>query len=298
MDSSSAHAIVKLKTILHRLYQIEVSIFCSGNDRDGFPCQFNLAEALSPSSSNDNRSQSESNDYQVYAPPGTSNLSTRGSISIDLGPRKASEILATRLDGRVCQTLDDALMIAEDILIARCDPSHSFHSYSCKSDCETSVNMSETEERYRTKAYLRALFTSSDDEAFLDSSAEMIISMMVREDYKKGDIIWDQGLKSTSMKIVVSGELLSLVDETGISEVVTIGNIIGDLGLVHGTDRLTTLACASPTAVLYSLDLKSWEILRKDHPNIASLVDGIVIRYLAHRVQHVSNRYFNHTLPI
>jgi CRP-like cAMP-binding protein len=154
------------------------------------------------------------------------------------------------------------------------------------------------EERYRAKTYLLGLFPESSSVEFLQLSADMIVSMMVREEYGKSDIIWDQGADSTSLKIVVSGELLSLIDESGASELVKIGSIVGELGLVHGTNRLTTLACSSPTAVVYSLDIVQWRNLQADYPKVASLVDAIVIRYLAHRVQHVSNRYFHTTLPV
>ena len=89
----------------------------------------------------------------------------------------------------------------------------------------------------------------------------MIVSMMVREEYSKSDIIWDQGADSKSLKIVMGGELLSIIDESGASELVKIGNIVGELGLVHSTNRLTTLACSSPTVVVYSLDIVQWRNL-------------------------------------
>ena len=126
----------------------------------------------------------------------------------------------------------------------------------------------------------------------------MIVSMMTRQQYNKSDIVWDQGADSTCLKVVVCGELLSLVDETGASEIVKMGSIVGELGLVQGINRLTTLACSSKSAILYSLDIDSYRKLRDEHPKMASLIDGIVIRYLAHRVQHVSNRYFHTTLPV
>jgi hypothetical protein len=104
--------------------------------------------------------------------------------------------------------------------------------------------------------------------------------------------------RELKLKIVVSGELFPLVDETGASEIVKNGSIVGDLGLVRGISRLTTLACSAATAILYSLDIDSWRKLKDDHPKVPSLIDGIVLRYLAHRVQHVSNRYFHTTLPV
>ncbi len=317
MDSSAAHAVAKLKKIIHRLFNVELSIFCTGSDRGGFPCEFALSEALSSTStttitsqcqqnnrsasaaSEDDESEIDLNDFQVASPPGNSNVSIRGTVSVSAhtASKKASEILAARMDGRVCETLDDALQFAEDLLICRQDGGHDFYSLSCSLDESSSINMTLDEEHYRAMAYLQNMFSDDSSKEFQESSAKLIVSMMTREEYQKSDIVWDQGADSTCLKVVVSGELLSLVDETGASEIVKIGSIVGELGLVQGINRLTTLACSSKS-ILYSLDIESWRKLRDEHPKVASLIDGIVIRYLAHRVQHVSNRYFHTTLPV
>jgi CRP-like cAMP-binding protein len=99
------------------------------------------------------------------------------------------------------------------------------------------------------------------------------------------------------MKIIVSGELVSVIEETGASEPVMRSNFVGELGLIQGTKRLTTLVCSTERAILYSLSAEEWRKLKVSQPHVASLVDGVVIRYLAHRVQHVNNRYFHTTLP-
>jgi CRP-like cAMP-binding protein len=272
MDSSAAHAVAKLKKIIHRLFNVELSIFCTGSDRGGFPCEFALSAALSSTS--------------------------EVEIDLDDSTKRASKILSARMDGRVCETLDDALQFAEDMLICRQDGDHDFLSLSCVLEESSSINMTLDEERYRAMAYLRNMFSDGLSTEFKESSARMIVSMMTREGYYESDIVWDHGADASSLKIVVSGELLSLVDETGASEIVKVGSIVGELGLVHGISRLTTLACSSKSAILYSLDIDSWRKLKEDHPKVASLIDGIVIRYLAHRVQHVSNRYFHTTLPV
>jgi len=315
MDSSAAHAVAKLKKLLHRVFDVELSIFCTGSDRGGFPCEFALSEALSPppgsvASANLDASvssfppcelqDSDSNsDIQLVSPSGPSNLSVKGTVfvSSNTASRKATEVLATRMDGRVCETLDDALQFAEDMLICRQDGGHKFLPPIYLLDEASSSILTREEERSRAKTFLRIGMDNSSAD-FLERSVDMIVSRMLREEYRRGDILWDQGADSSSLKVVVSGELLSLVDETGASEIVKTGSIVGELGLVHGTSRLTTLACSSPTAVLYSLDVESWRDLRENHPKVASLIDGIVIRYLAHRVQHVSNRYFHTTLPV
>jgi len=315
MDSSAAHAVAKLKKILHKLFDVELSIFCTGSDRGGFPCEFALSEALSTTdmtlsdyqyqaperfNKEDREQKVESNDFQDVIPSGISNLSISGttSVSSNIVSENASKILATQMDCRVCETLDHALQFAEDLLIYRQGCGHKSHSLRWILDEASSINMTLDEERYQAMLYLQNAFPDNSPPEFKERSANMIVSMMVREEYSKSDILWDQGACSSSLKIVVIGELLSLVDETEASEIVKMGSIVGELGLVHGMSRLTTLACSSSSAVMYSLDADSWQKLKDYHPKVASLIDGIVIRYLAHRVQHVSNRYFHTTLPV
>jgi sulfate permease, SulP family len=309
MDSSAAHATAKLKKIIHRLFHVEISIFVTGSERGGFPCEYALSEALSGArgtgGSNDTKDETGSynatNDVQ----------SVTLNIHEDSTQREvpASKLLHAKMDGRVCETLDDALRYAEDILIVRKDPHHRFTSsgsicFPDEGSDDTAINLTVEEEKYRAKKYLKDLLeyqdeTSRASRTFLSRSIELLVSMMTREEYTLENILWEQGDESTSLKIIVSGELLSVIDETGASETVSRGNVVGEFGLVQpGTKRLTTLICTSPKAILYSLDRYEWTKLKRDHPQVASLIDGLVIRYLAHRVQHVSNRYFHTTLPV
>lgn len=305
MDSSAAHAIAKLKKIIHRLFHVEISIFVTGSDRGGFPCEFALSEALAGKRGAADTDKGQNAEEAVEATDdGKMDDSEHSKRYI-----AASKIVNTRLDGRVSESLDEALRFAEDILIARQDPQHLFSSVSatCLPDdglTDHAINLTMEEERHRAKRYLRNLLEYPDETSrsatnFLTRSIALLVSIMTREEYKQDDILWEQGAESTSLKIIVSGDLVSIIEETGASEAVARGNIVGELGLVQpGTKRLTTLVCASPIAVLYSLDRESWTRLKRDDPQVASLVDGLVIRYLAHRVQHVSNRYFHTTLPV
>jgi len=323
MDSSAAHAIAKLKKIMHRLFHVEISIFVTGSDRGGFPCEYALSEALSANEAGGKSARGKEAEEEIdlydlqmaQSPPGlrressSQRASQRGSISVTPNTKTAmaSRLLNVKTDGRVCESLDDALKFAEDILIARVDPrlqNFSLTDPSFRAEDDTdAINLTVDEERHRAKCYLKDLLEYFPDERtnecdFLSTSVDLIVSMMVREEYKQDNILWEQGAESGSLKIIVSGDLVSVIEETGASEPVARGNVVGELGLVHGTKRLTTLMCSSPKAVLYSLDTESWNRLKKDHPKVASLIDEVVIRYLAHRVQHVANRYFHTTLPV
>lgn len=74
------------------------------------------------------------------------------------------------------------------------------------------------------------------------------------------------------------------------AERVPVGNLVGEVGMVHGVPRFNTLECTSEKAVAYSLSLDNWKKIRKEHTFAALYFEEIVIRYLAQRVQHVTNR--------
>ena len=307
MDSSAAHAVAKLKKIVHRLFGVEVSIFVTGSDRGGFPCEYALSQALCPEAAQ--QVEDAGIDWNDMSERGNENDKgkkvSRGSISVSPGTLsvKASKVLTHRTDGQVCESLDEALQFAEDILIARENPDLAkFRSRACIDVADLArLDMSLDEERYHAKKYLRELFTSSigdTNEGILVESVDILISLMERKEYVENEALWQEGDDGESLQLLVFGELLSIIQDTGCTEKVIYGSLVGELGLVHGTKRLTTLLCASEKAVTYVLRKEAWLLLKDEHPEIAQMMDAVVIRYLAHRVQHVSNRYFHTQLPI
>jgi hypothetical protein len=328
MDSSAAHAVAKLKKILHRFFRVEVSIFVTGSDRGGFPCEYALSEALrgpspltttgpfppsAPHSSQEKHPDvvpplDDPSTMEQPRPYSTGASSTNSDPSPQIGStpvlsKGPTGMTMKAADGRVCESLDDALTFAEDILIARVDPTpRPSSARAIDPTGGTTIDhntMSIDEGVSRTTRYLRELFVDNASDELVTRGLQLIVSKMIREEYAYNDVLWEQGSDSTSMKVLVSGGLTSVIEETGASETVSRGNMVGELGCVQGTKRLTTLICSSPHgAVLYSLPIESWKQLKNEDAKVASLIDGIVIRYLAHRVQHVSNRYFHTTLPV
>lgn len=302
MDSSAAHAVAKLKKIIHRLFHVEVSIFVTGSGRGGFPCEYALSEALSPEAAS--QVAAAGLDYNQLTQPHTKNEAgmspqvQKGSISISRGSHsvRATQLLTLKADGRVCESLDDALRFAEDILIAREDPTLECSTDFNELDDYAAINMTLEEEKFHAKRFFRELLPKSTGN--MEKTIDILLSAMKREEVSQDDALWESGAESDSMKLLVCGELLSIIEDTGASEVVKRGNIVGELGLVHGTKRLTTLLCSSEKAVLYSLSKAEFERMRKNKPEVTAAIDGVVIRYLAHRVQHVNNRYFHTTLPV
>lgn len=98
---------VKLKNILQNALHIEVTIFVSGCV-EGFPCEFALSRELA---------RTTKDEGEEPAP-------TNGSVpfSKDEASMRASLLQRNFPRSRVCSDLDSALIFAEDVLIARADP--------------------------------------------------------------------------------------------------------------------------------------------------------------------------------
>jgi SulP family sulfate permease len=195
----------------------------------------------------------------------------------------------------IYDSMDAALIFAEDALVHRHDPL--LLSDYCP-PILPSVNEDScmSEEREVAMHYLLNLCPASAQE----SDVNNFFSLFTREEYEKGGLIWVQGSTPDCAKLVIRGTLIALLEnEAGTSETVTAGNIIGELGLVYGIARMSTVQCFSQDAVVYSLSRESYEQLVESNPRVARLLDMICIKYLSARVQHVSNRIFEtRCLPI
>jgi SulP family sulfate permease len=271
IDSSAAHAIVKLKDLILKYYNIQLIVFVTGS-KDGFPTEYKLREHLSP--------------------PATSQ---------DFPAHCASEVtylLEEKMHIRsiVCDSLDLALMEAEDALIARQNPTLVYEDNLIFAPLDKKENMTEEDERHECISCLKEIcpLTMSDEDA------KELFSCFKREEYQHHNQVWVQGDESDSLKLVVSGQLVAeLENEAGTTEIVTRNNIVGELGLVNGDPRMSTLRVTSDKAVLYSMSRESFEILIESNPRVARYIDRICVKHLALRVQHVSNRIFEtRCLPI
>jgi len=283
IDSSAAHAIVKLKDIILKQYDIQLCIFVTGS-MDGFPTEYKLRDQLSPPMKHVTDVQSNSK----HCPSEESPLLTR---------QHQEEQSFEYVGSRVCDSLDLALTEAEDALIARQNPciveeDNRVFLSPAKDVCCYTVD----EERAECTTILKEICPQN----IPDDDAALIISLFTREAYKENEKIWVQGDESDSVKLLVLGQLISeLENEAGTTEVVARKSIIGELGLVNGNPRMSTLRCTSEEAVLYSMSRFSFEQLIERNPRVARYIDLICVKYLALRVQHVSNRIFEtRCLPI
>jgi len=271
IDSSAAQAIIKLRDSLTNQFGIKLSIFVSGS-AEGFPCETNLSEEL------------------------TSQAVLNEDALLRNGRRVSDERLLASLSGsHVCDELDQALVYAEDCLIAMKDPSLLYDNIKqCFLKNENKqIKCLDDEKSYAVELLL--LKCPGVEKKLV----EKLFCYFTREIHNKGDILWRQGTKSECAKLLVSGDLIaSLENEAGTNEVISVGSVIGESGLVENCSRNSTVHVLAES-VLYSLSRESWEVLKEKDPKCAHVLYAIVVRYLTLRVQHCSNRIFEtRCLPI
>jgi SulP family sulfate permease len=279
IDSSAAQAVVKFKTVMRKQFDVTLSIFVSGSP-NGFPCAFDLSTELAAALSTRSR-----------------NTDLTGE-STGLLHRVSSHDAVEALiysGSHVSDDLNLALIYAENSLIAR------QNSDLLVDDVTIGYKLlrkssSLSEEREVAEKYLLNLCPSDADER----NARNLFSKFRREVYVRGDYLWKQGSPSLSIKLLVRGILISILEnEAGTNETISVGNTIGELGVIEGVARMSSVSCCSEEAVVYSLSLEAYHKLQKSSPQASRLVDLICIRYLSARVQHVSNRIFEtRCLPI
>lgn len=286
IDSSAAQAMAKLKSAMKQRYAVELSIFVSGSS-DGFPCQFDLSKELSaPSIPSSLYTQID----EEIATESTGLLKMHRVSSRDAMAQMAFS------GSHVCTTLDQALIFAENYLIHKQDSNLLDDIIEHSSGKVLRQSASMTEERDTALQYLKNICP----EAVNNKDVELLFSKFERETYTKDEFLWKQGSSSDCVKLLVRGKLIStLENEAGTRETILCGNTLGEVGLIEGVPRMSSVQCLSDEAVLYSLSRDSFDQLTKSSPHAARLIDLICIRYLFARVQHVSNRIFEtRCLPV
>lgn len=306
IDSSAAQTVSKLKGLMKEQYGIYLTVYVTGR-ADGFPCVYNLtADLVKPGGDNSDHDngvdgfnqlhigQVQGSSKNLPCPPAVATvpgvphflddhlkLEELERPSFSLGRRRISMALPVLQGDQVFDDLNEALSYCEDYLISRKSPG-----------LESKNTDLIEEEKIRREAcnaldLLKNLLPQSDP-----TSRRRLLTYFEEEICSRGDCLWRQGSTSDSLKLVIAGKLKSILeDEAGTTEDVYPGTMIGELGLVHGMSRLSTVICTED-CILYSLSRAKWLILTEKHPALARIIDMIVIRYLAHRVQHVSNRIF------
>lgn len=269
MDTSAAQSVNKLKNEMNQTFGIASNIFVMGPHRGYFPGDYELSRAI---------------------------LEEDGSESEAKG--NFQKLVVSK--NQVCVDFDEALIRAEDVLISFVDPTILTKESSLKHSLEQKSDdgLTPEEEKDLATHYIRNVIRPDPSSNERDDAVRFL-SYFRREVYSKNQVVWKQGDKSDSAKLVLSGTLVAYL-ASGFREEIPRGVVIGELGLLEGIDRFSSVVCESESgAVLYSLDKERWEDLVRDDPVLSRILDHIAIRYLSHRVQHVSNRiYETRCLPV
>ncbi len=287
VDSSAAQSIVKLKLFIQNNFNVKILLFVTGHE-DGFLCSYDLSQKVLDEFGR--KSIQVVEDKPLVKEHRLSWAAGALANYVD----SQVNVIAEIPNSQVFETIDDALIFAEDVLIALEDPTI------LQTDCHerfplmrrTSDNIDEV------KSILETLMPETSGN---EIEMQILYDLLTPEQYQKDDIVWKQGNASESLKVVVSGSLISLLEDEVADGTGSIcpGAVIGELGLVNAIPRLTTVKVVSEEATLYSLSREKWQILTEQHPKVARYIDMLVIRYLFHRVQHVSNNIFDkRSLPV
>ena len=105
-----------------------------------------------------------------------------------------------------------------------------------------------------------------------------------------GECLWRQHEAADSIAVLVAGRLVStLEDEAGTSEVVSEGNMLGEVATLTSESRASTVTAPAPAAV-FVLDAAALADLRRRQPALVLELSLLAMRYMSHRLEHVSNR--------
>lgn len=291
IDSSAAQSIVKLKSFIQKNFNVKILLLVTGTT-DGLRCNYGLSQKFVDELGRKSIHVVTKNTLSIKE---TRRMSLAGVALVNLKVTEedtVEHVMADIPNSQVFHTIDDALVFAEDVLIALEDPTI------LQTDCSVRFPLSarRSSNTDEVKSILENLLPEASE-----NEIETIQLLLTKESYHKDDIVWEQGDVSESLKLVVSGSLISLLED-GVGDatgLICVGATIGELGLVNDIPRMTTVKVLSDEATLYSLSREKWISLTEDHPKVARYIDMLVIRYLHHRIQHVSNNLFDRrSLPV
>jgi len=252
IDSSAARAIVKLKDTILNDYNIQLCIFVTGTT-EGFPTEFNLRDRLSTTTI----SEQPQHDSVIGTTDSSNNNPPTEDTSLLAKQQQQQHIQDEEEDlnyqvshytgSCVSDSLDLALMEAEDALIAKQNPSLlledqngillqkrlSFNLTGQSSgDTDTDTlryTTSNEEEKEEFMHTMKEICPGS----ICDDDVHLLFLSFTREIYKEEEPIWKQNDPSDSVKLLIFGQLIAeLENEAGTKEIVPKGSMIGELGLV------------------------------------------------------------------
>ena len=259
IDASAAMSFAKIKDRLHDDYDITWCIYVTGEERDNsFPCEYKLEEDLI----GEDASQASQNALNESSHSQKAELHTLEASIGKLLLHEKKEIAADH----ICQNLDEALSFAEDALIARVDASLCDDLFNHVQFPIEHIN----NERIVKKEllFLQIMLKKLLPTGFNNCHAQLIDNLD-REVYYENDIVWEKHSPGSSCKFVVRGLLIGVQDEDrNVVERIDTGQVVGEASLVINSPRTSTVRVKSQAAVLYSMNIESYNRLLEESPNI------------------------------
>ncbi|KAF0736906.1 hypothetical protein AaE_008974, partial [Aphanomyces astaci] len=116
---------------------------------------------------------------------------------------------------------------------------------------------------------------------------------------KRGGWVWRQGDAATCAMLLAEGRMQAIVEEeAGTKEEVSEGAMVGELCLLTGEKRKTTVVTMERCVVYVLTEARFKDMLDKDSL-LAFVFQGIALRYVSLRLQYVGNRIWEtKCLPI
>jgi hypothetical protein len=164
----------------------------------------------------------------------------------------------------VADNLDDALLWCEDVIIHEIAPM-----------VDPAADPYQSPQLRCRPAHLRQLHTLCPNEP--SEVVDRLLAFFDKEVLPAGTILWNQGDVSDRAVLLCKGQLLSsMVDEVGATEVVRVGNLCGEYGLISGQKRQGTLLTLEPS-VLYTLRKDKYDEIIRTEPHLAFVLTKICL---------------------
>jgi CRP-like cAMP-binding protein len=131
-------------------------------------------------------------------------------------------------------------------------------------------------------------------ESLTDEEREAAAKIMVKKEYKEGDVIFNEGDQGRAMYVVASGDVsVNASISTDVSKnVLTLrsSGVFGEMALVTGETRSATAQAASD-AVLYEVQRGAFQSLVDGNPEIGSKLRAALLEVVSARLRTTTDMY-------
>jgi SulP family sulfate permease len=118
--------------------------------------------------------------------------------------------------------------------------------------------------------------------------AQRLAKYFDRRDVAAGTVLYDQGSPADAIDLVASGRIaVTVASEPGLAVLVrriSTRTVVGEMGFFRGTARTATVSAEEPASI-YTLSRTSYEKLKVEEPEIATVFLEFIARTLSDRLE-------------